>query len=181
VDESSAEREARAVFAALWSAVGADEFADMRAQLPQDFDPLLDEAAATARPAPEPIALDELLDRVAVRAGLDRDAARRSADAVLEVLAMRIAGGQVEDLEAQLPPELRPAMERGRARVGGRAQALALEEFVDEIAAVEGVDRGLAKAHARAVLSTLREMLGAEEWSDTWAQLPDEYQRLVRS
>jgi hypothetical protein len=31
------------------------------------------------------------------------------------------------------------------------------------------------------VLSTLREMLGAEEWSDTWAQLPDEYQRLVRS
>jgi uncharacterized protein (DUF2267 family) len=33
-----AERAVRGVFAALFSAVGPDEFDDMRAQLPEDFD-----------------------------------------------------------------------------------------------------------------------------------------------
>jgi len=44
----AAERDARAVLSALSAAVGPDEFADMRAELPEDFDPRLDEALRAA-------------------------------------------------------------------------------------------------------------------------------------
>ncbi|MFL5826750.1 MAG: DUF2267 domain-containing protein, partial [Thermoleophilaceae bacterium] len=49
VEKSIAERDARAVFTALWRAVGPDEFADMSSELPKDFQPLLDEAIAEER------------------------------------------------------------------------------------------------------------------------------------
>jgi hypothetical protein len=37
VDRCKAKREAKAVFAALWSAVGSEAFNDMRSELPKDF------------------------------------------------------------------------------------------------------------------------------------------------
>jgi uncharacterized protein (DUF2267 family) len=125
--------------------------------------------------------LDEFLDRVAARTGLDRDAARRAAEAVLEALAMRITGGQVGDLEALLPPELRPALERGSARSGGRALSFKLGRFIDEIKDAEGVTEKDANVHARAVLAVLREAVGEKEFHDTTAQLPGEFRILLKS
>ena len=186
-DEDVAERDARGVFAALWSAVGPKEFADMRAQLPKDFGPLLDEAVAVAPPpdaanaAERPtLGYDELVGRVAERAGLDEERARRAFDAVLEALAIRITGGQVDDLAQRLPRELRPALDRGRARSGGVAVPMSLRAFVDAIADAEGVTKGEAAEHARAVLGVLREAVGEKEWHDTTAQLPGEYRTLWR-
>jgi uncharacterized protein (DUF2267 family) len=188
VDAPSVERDVRAVFGALWRAVGPDEFADMRAQLPKDFDPLIDDAL---RGAPSPgldapegrsaMSYDAFVDRVAQRAGLDRDGAARAADAVLEELAIRISGGQAEDLERRLPKELRPALERGRARGRDKAQPLSLDAFLSEIARREGVDRSQATEHTRAVLTTLREAVGEDEWHDTTAQLPRDYRDLWRT
>jgi uncharacterized protein (DUF2267 family) len=187
VDEPQAERDARAVFAALWVAAGPDEFADMRSELPKDFDPLLDAALREAPPpeVPEPpsqpaLSFDEFLEHVSARAGLDRERALRAIEAVLEVLAIRITGGQVDDLELRLPAELRPPLERGRAISNGAARPMSLQAFLSEIANREGVDRGLAAEHARAVLRTLREAIGEKEWHDTVAQLPDEYRTLWR-
>ncbi len=182
ISESSAEVDARAVLAALWSTVGPREFAEMRAELPKDFDPLLDQALVEA-PRPERqmsqvdpvIGFDELLDRVAEELGGDRDQARRATGAVLEVLASRVTGGQVDDIEARLPAELRPAFERGRARSGGKAKPVSLEEFITQVARAETVDPGTATEHARAVLSVLREVLPEKEWADTRAQLPADY------
>jgi uncharacterized protein (DUF2267 family) len=37
-----------------------------------------------------------------------------------------------------------------------------------------------AAEHARAVLTTLREAVGEQEWRDTADQLPDEYGPLLR-
>lgn len=184
-DRTTAERTARGVFSALWSAVGPDEFDDMRAQLPRDFEPLLASATGEVprRRPPEPatpaVTIDEFLDRVAERTGLDRDGARRAAEAVLEVLSRRITGGQVEDLEVVLPPELRPAMERGR-RGQGTGVPLSLDEFIDRVARLEGVDRAKATQHARAVLQVVREVAGQKEWHDTLAQLPGEYRILLK-
>lgn len=187
VDPQSAQRDTVAVLAAMWRAVGPDEYADLRAELPKDFQPLFDEALANepppyvVEPTSEPLlSADEFIARVAERAHLDRDAARRATEAVLEALAMRITGGQVSDLEAQVAPELRPALERGRIRSGGRARALSLDTFLGEVARLEGVSRSQATEHARAVLNTLREAVGQKEWSDTRAQLPNEYRDVLR-
>jgi uncharacterized protein (DUF2267 family) len=186
VDESAAERDARAVFAALWSAVGPDEFADMRSELPKDFGPLLDAARADAPPperqgpAPEPtLSADEFVRRVAERLGLDGRRAQRATEAVLEALGERVAGGQVDDLERLLPAELHPALERGRASGQGAARRMSVEEFEAEVARIEDVPRGAAAEHARAVLATLREAVGEKEFADTKAQLPGEYRDLL--
>jgi uncharacterized protein (DUF2267 family) len=186
LDRSAAERDARGVFAALWHTVGPKEFADLRAQLPKDFDALIDEALRDAPPPPRleaevspGLSYDEFLERVAERAGLDRAGAERAAGAVLEVLAIRITGGEVEDIEAMLPREMRPPLERGRA-VSESARPLSLDTFLAEIARREGVDRGAAKQDARAVFLTLREAIGEDEFHDVMAQLPDEYRELWR-
>ena len=186
-DEDAAEREARGVFAALWSAVGPDEFAGMRAQLPKDFSPLLDEAVAIAPPnsdttqsQPPSVSYDELVQRVMNGSGLDRERARRALHAVLEALAIRVTAGQAEDLEQLLPAEVRPALERGRARGRGRAVPMSLDAFLDTIAKIEGTSKAEAAEHARAVLRVLREAVGEKEWQDTTAQLPDEYRTLWR-
>src|ERR671917_228583 len=97
VGGEAAEREARAVFMALARALGPEEFADMVAQLPKDFALLL-----PVGPATEILPVEVFLDRVADRAGLDHDGARRATDAVLETLAERIADGQVDDLIGRL-------------------------------------------------------------------------------
>jgi uncharacterized protein (DUF2267 family) len=122
--------------------------------------------------------LDAFLDRVAERAGLDRDGARRATEAVLEVLALRVSAGQVEDLRPFLPYELRPALDRGMNRSRGRALPLTLEEFIDRLTQREGVSEQEAPAHARAVLSALRDAVSEKEFHDTTAQLPREYRAL---
>jgi uncharacterized protein (DUF2267 family) len=186
-DEDAAERDARGVFAALWSAVGPDEFADMRAQLPNDFGPLLDEAIAvapsyaeTSAPRATEMGYDELLRRVMERSGLDRERARRAVHAVLEALAIRITAGQAEDLEQLLPIEVRPALEHGRARARGKAVPMPLEAFLEAVAELEGATKAEAAEHARAVFQVVREAVGEKEWQDTTAQLPDEYRTLWR-
>jgi uncharacterized protein (DUF2267 family) len=190
-DHSTAEREARAVLAALYAAVGPGEFSDMRAQLPEDFHQLLDEAVAQA-PPPQPLeqipftgtmAYDEFVRKVAERAELDREAAVRAAAAVLEVLGMRITAGEVEDLLPLLPTELRVALVRSRRR-GDRAIPMGLERFLEEIKKREKVrpgqvlPRAEVVAHTRAVLTVLREAIGEKEWHDVAAQLPGEYRLL---
>ncbi|MGC9665063.1 DUF2267 domain-containing protein [Planosporangium sp. 12N6] len=186
-DRAAADRFARAVFATLRTAVGPKEFADMSAQLPGDFVPLIESAVLDAPPRPreeEPpfigtLSVDDILDRVAERAGLDRDGARRAAEAVLEVLAMRVSAGQVEDLRPLLPYELRPALDRGLNRSRGEAMRMSLGEFIGQVTRREGVPGQEAPAHTRAVLSVLRVAVGEKEFRDTAAQLPREYQTLL--
>jgi uncharacterized protein (DUF2267 family) len=187
VDRRTAQRVIYAVLVALRRAVGPKEFADLRAQLSWEFVPLLDAVEAETPPRLEaeespfigPLSFDEFLDRVAERAGLDRDRARRATEAVLEVLAMRVTAGQMEDLRPYLPYELRPALDRGLSRSGGRALRLSLNVFLDEITQREGVSREEAAAHARVVLDVLREAVSDKEFGDMIAQLPKEYRTLI--
>jgi uncharacterized protein (DUF2267 family) len=189
LDDATARRAARALFIALGRAVGPEELHDVRSELPKDFDPLLDQAL---REVPdfvlgdiegEPaVTLDAFLDRVAQLGGLggDHELALRAAEAVLEVLAIRITGGQVEDLAPRLPPELRPALARGLAAAGRAARPLSATEFVEQVQRREDVTKGEATQHIRAVMQTLREAVGEDEYRDTVAQLPDEYRTLLR-
>jgi uncharacterized protein (DUF2267 family) len=174
VDVETAERHARAVFTALGRAASKQEIADMVAELPQDFSALV--AGATDRFA-HVVTAEAVLRRIADRAGVWPQDARAIADAVLEVLAERIAAGEVDDLIALMPLELRAPLERGK----GKAARMPLDEFVRRVAEREGVELLTAREHVAAVLATLRELLPDAEWRDVTAQLPADYDALARA
>jgi uncharacterized protein (DUF2267 family) len=173
VDAVTAERHARAVFTALSRALDRREHDQMVAELSKDYWPLL-----ARGPHVEVVSAEAFLQRVSERTGLDADAARAATDAVLETLAERIAGGEVEDLRARLPVALHEPLERGSARTGGKATKMGVDEFVRRVAERERVDIEQAQDHARAVLGTLREAVG-NEFVDVTAQLPDEYEAVL--
>jgi uncharacterized protein (DUF2267 family) len=175
-DATTAGRDARAVLDALSRAVDPREYADMVAELPSDFAPLLPRGLYV-----EQADAAEFLARVAGETGLGTAGARRAAEAVLETLAERIAGGEVDDLRPRLPVELHAALERGKEHSGGQARAMPVEQFVRLVAEREGVDDLAAAHHARAVFHALREAVGDEEFLDVTVELPEDYVRtLVR-
>jgi uncharacterized protein (DUF2267 family) len=174
VDPRTAERHVRAVFTAIWRAVGRREMADVASELSRDYAPLL-----PVGPDVDVVSYDTFLERVADRAGVDGESARRAAEAVLETLAERIAGGEVQDLMVRLPDELHPPLERGDAESGGKATRMSLEEFVDRVAEREGADHDRAHDHTRAVFLTLKEALPDKDFRDIDAQLPAEYDVLI--
>ncbi|MFL6051623.1 MAG: DUF2267 domain-containing protein [Actinoallomurus sp.] len=176
MDLGTAERHARAVFFALGQAVSDDEIHDVASELPKTFEPLLAEAR---RQYYEILPTEEFISRVAERTGLDTDAARRATDVVLETLAERISGGEVEDLIAQLPPELHEPLRRGNEESNGVARKMTLDEFVRRLADREKVPEDQAREHARAVLAVLREAITDKEYYDVRVQLPDDYRVLL--
>jgi uncharacterized protein (DUF2267 family) len=187
LDEPAARRDARAVFSALFRSIGPEEFHALRSALPPDFAALLDDAlrdASTlvtgdteARPG---LSTGEFIERVADRLDVDGDRAARASEAVLEVLAIRISGGEVEDLARRLPPELRAPLQRGRAEGGRPAMRLSADAFLREIAQRADTTADEAADQVRAVFTTLREAAGDREFHETTRQLPDEYAPLLR-
>jgi uncharacterized protein (DUF2267 family) len=124
-DIATAERHVRAVLAALSGALDSDEFADLEAQLPKDYFYLLPRG-----PDVEVWPVEELLDKVSRRAGLDRDGALRATEAVLAAIAERphqpAAGPPARRAEARQDgePRDRPAhaarrVPRPRCGAGG--------------------------------------------------------------
>jgi uncharacterized protein (DUF2267 family) len=174
VDAATAQRHIAAVFRALERAA-PDEWPDVVAELPRDFAGLLPRG-----PDVRVVDAQTFLQDVAARAGLGVDAARTATDAVLETLAERIAGGEVDDLITRLPVELHAPLERGRAAAGGRATRMDLERFLRRVAEREGASGPEAVRDARAVFGALRDAVGDEEFVDVTVQLPDEYQALAR-
>ena len=168
-----AERHARAVFEVLRHVLER-EFDDVVAELPRNFAPLLG-----LPPLPEVPSGDVFVTRVSERAGLDPHEAEHAIDAVLETLAERIAGGEVKDLISRLPAPLHEPLKRGDATTGGKAIPMSLEEFVLRVADREGVPYEQARDHVRAVLTTLHEVIGDDEWSDVTVELPREYDAVL--
>jgi uncharacterized protein (DUF2267 family) len=174
LDDRAARRAVPAVLDAVARAVSRKEWDDLVAELPAGYAPLL------ARGRWVDVAdLEELTRLVAEQTGLDRAGARRTLEATLETLAERIDGGEVDDLIERLPPELHPALRRGREASAGRATRMPLEDFVRRAAQREGVaDPQEATRHLRAVFSALRATLG-DELLDVKAQLPEDYVRTL--
>jgi hypothetical protein len=63
--------------------------------------------------------------------------------------------GEVEDLEEELPPYLRPALEDG-LRESSAAKPMSLEEYIAHVAEREGANPQEARAHARRSRSAAR-------------------------
>src|SRR6202012_6027094 len=92
-----------------------------------------------AGPDIDVISTESFIQRVADRAATDPDEARRAIDAVLETLAMRIAGGEVDDLRARLPVQFHPALERGKQLSGGKATRMRRHGFWRRVSGQEGI------------------------------------------
>jgi uncharacterized protein (DUF2267 family) len=185
VDHAEARNRARAVFVTLHEAVSHGELEDWEAYLSPDYVDLAARHADVGRPprAAPPgtrahgavVGAREFLRAVAERAGLDEEQARQATEAVLETFGERIAGGEAEDLAQQLPePAAAPLL-----RAGGDPQAIPAEEFVHRVAERESAPDVVAREHARAVLTTVRESVTADEWRDTVSELPREYDELL--
>jgi uncharacterized protein (DUF2267 family) len=151
-------------------AVGADEFDRLAARLPKDFAALLPRGAAIGETP-----FDALVAAVSQRAGIDHERAHRAIQAVLRTLAEQIAPGEIDDLVARLPTELHPLLKDARAHHRGSASHVPLDEFLERVAQREGTDRFTSERHARAVLTSLREAVGDDEFFDVTVQLPFEY------
>jgi uncharacterized protein (DUF2267 family) len=185
-DISGALKRARAVFLTLREAVSPGELEDWQLGLPVDYVYLAARPVVTgSQPRTGPrgprarveaaIGARDFIRRVAQRAGLDEEQARRATEAVLETFGERIAGGEAEDLAALLPEPLATPL----LRPGGDPEPIPLADFLSRVARREGELPGIAREHARAVLATLREAVSVEEWRDTEAELPREYRALL--
>jgi uncharacterized protein (DUF2267 family) len=185
VDTETARDLSRAVFATLQEAISPGEFEDYLAYLTTDYVDLgaryADTGLTPRGASPDShargavIGPNEFLRRVGDRAGLDEPRARSATWAVMETFGERIADGEARDLAAQLPePAAEPLL-----RPGGDPQPIPLHEFVNLVSEREREPDFIAREHARAVLTTVREAVTADEWRDTIDELPKEYDALL--
>ncbi|HEU5377884.1 MAG TPA: DUF2267 domain-containing protein [Ktedonobacteraceae bacterium] len=122
---------------------------------------------------------DEFIRQVQHRIRLSsHEDAERATQATLETLAEHLAGGEAEDLAAQLPPEIGKHLRGARAALG---QRFSLEEFFRRVSVRESVDRSDAMVHAHAVIEVLGETVSKGEMDDVRAQLPAEFARLFEA
>ncbi|HEX7745045.1 MAG TPA: DUF2267 domain-containing protein [Micromonosporaceae bacterium] len=116
------------------------------------------------------------LDSVARRAGLPATEAANVTRATLVTLAERISGGQARDLAAQLPQEVRGYLHKEEET----AERLDLAEFLHEVRARAGVDDRRAGEGARAVLTTVRDVVSPDEFNDMVSELPKDIRQLLQ-
>ncbi|MET8252131.1 DUF2267 domain-containing protein [Micromonospora sp. NPDC005197] len=123
---------------------------------------------------------DDFINAVATRLKVSTDQAATLTSATLETLADRISAGQAEDLAYQLPDGLDDHLRKPPPlRRQEHAQPFGLDEFVRRVADQPAVDRALAGAGVRAVLTTLREAVSRDEFEDAMAQLPKEFRQVI--
>jgi uncharacterized protein (DUF2267 family) len=122
---------------------------------------------------------DEFIGQVQHRARLSsRGEAERATRATLQTLAERLAGGEAEDLAAQLPLEIGHHL---RGPWSAQGERFSLSEFFRRVSLREGVDPSAAVFHARAVIEVLSEAVSTGELDDVRAQLPAEFERLFEA
>ena len=121
---------------------------------------------------------EDFINAVALRAKVSTDQAATLTRATLENLADRISAGQAEHLAYQLPEGLDAHLRRPLRREHATSSS-GLEEFVQRVGDRPDVDRALAGAGVRAVLTTLREAVSRDQFEDTMAQLPKDFRQAI--
>jgi uncharacterized protein (DUF2267 family) len=120
---------------------------------------------------------DEFIDHVAERAGVSREHAEKLSHATLTVLADRISGGQALDLAAMLPEELARHLRMAHTKL---PKKYGFDEFVGKVHQRASVPGQEVRPGIRAVMLTLREVVGEKEFRDALAQLPGQFLVLLQ-
>jgi uncharacterized protein (DUF2267 family) len=188
----------RAVMLTLRDAVPEKEFRDTMAQLPHDFRELVpeppppqapldsggDQTAGAAAPGgqraggPGDAQSDELVQRIAERAGVSVEDAVELAHATLEVLRDRIGGQQSHALAARLPDTSARWLDESEDTP---AQDYGVDDFVSRIRDLTpDVDDDDLTPGIQAVIVALRDEAGDAEVDIALEPLSDDYAVLVR-
>jgi uncharacterized protein (DUF2267 family) len=175
VDQDTARAHAATVVHALPLVVPRKEFADTLDQLPSEFAQLMSQPWRPFRPL---VPVHELRRMVAERGGLDTEEAGRALEGVLEALAERLPDQEVDELAQRMPDDLRPALDRGRARRTA-PRRLDADDFIELLAERMQTDPHQAHVHARTVFQVLAEVLDDRMLADLLVQLPDDYADLL--
>ncbi|MGA9522526.1 MAG: DUF2267 domain-containing protein [Myxococcaceae bacterium] len=112
------------------------------------------------------------------RGGLTRQLAENAAVSVMCALEQHLAGGEAEDMEAQLPLRLRELLQRCPIHQGTPAKRFGRDEFLDMVASELGVEAEEAEHLTHAVFETVRDWLSEGEVEDVASQLPDDLRGL---
>jgi uncharacterized protein (DUF2267 family) len=121
---------------------------------------------------------DEFIESVRRRTGLPREAAEKLTHATLQVLAERISGGEAEDLQAQMPKDLKEDLAVPKEEP---AQSFGAAEFTRRVADRAGLDQAAAQIGAAAVLATIRDAVTPGEFDDVLSQLGREFAALTNT
>lgn len=123
---------------------------------------------------------DQFLKRLGQVGGpTSREQADSVAKVVLATLGQRLVGNEPTDLASQLPPELKGPLQEHQ---GQSEQIGDVNDFLRRVADREGPSASpdVARAHTRAVLSTLSEFVSPGEIKDLRSQLPAGYAPLFQ-
>jgi uncharacterized protein (DUF2267 family) len=166
LDRAAAESAARAVLDAFLPRLSGGEARDLARVLPPH---LVRPVDVLADRRSEPDDLEGFLHRIAEAEGVDLDAARNRAEAVLT--ALRVVAGATEfgQAVAQLPADYRDLLDQlERPHVEVRS----FVEFLARVGDRAGVDGGRARRASDAVLQTLGERIAADEATRLTGRLP---------
>jgi uncharacterized protein (DUF2267 family) len=118
----------------------------------------------------------EFVQSVRRRTGLPSEAAEMLTHATLRVLAERLSGGEAEDLQAQLPKELKEDLAVPKQK---QAESFGAAEFTRRVAERAGIDETAAQIGAAAVLATIGDAVTRGEFDDVLSQLGREFAALI--
>lgn len=106
----------------------------------------------------------------------DQEHARDAVQATLQVLGRRLAGGETQDLAAQLPPDLAQALPEQ-----GAGERFGVDDFYRQVAEAEqrGCTPEEGRQHARAVMAAIKAGVTDGELEGIAAQLPPDYADLL--
>jgi uncharacterized protein (DUF2267 family) len=107
VDPATARRAVEAVLETLAVRISEGEVEDLIDRLPADLTLALERGLAESRKATR-MSLDEFLERVANREGVERDEAEHHARAVFAALREVISAKEIHDVESELPADYAP-------------------------------------------------------------------------
>ncbi len=122
----------------------------------------------------------EFLSEVQTRIGAEQnDRILTVVRAVLQTLAVHLAGNAPAKLAAQLPEEIGALITEHKNDPEAEGEGFGVEEFIKRTASRAGEkDLETAKAHAAAVLAVLREAISEGEFDKMRGTLPAEYDAL---
>jgi len=164
-------RAIRAALETLAERLSGDEVRDLARHLPEPVRPWLHDGEVA-----EPFGVEEYLERLAQREGVDEGEAVRHAVAVFAALRLATGPGDLRRLEAELPKDYRALL----AAVEPDDGPPPAETFILRVVAYGALDLSSAWAAAQAGLEALGERLSAGEAEDLAARLPGELAEWLR-
>jgi uncharacterized protein (DUF2267 family) len=114
---------------------------------------------------------------IAQRTGLSREESADVTRAVLEGIATQLSDGEVRHLVVDLPAPLAAEFQAPKRR-RSEAHPVPALDFIRQVSERTGLKAEDARAGTSAVLGTLRETLGEEDYRHLLGQLPADYTAL---